>query len=134
MWVFIPGGVVSVVAHRDKPKHVLVRARRQEDLNRFFLDQQSPSVTESLTEHTPANDYAYRVVEKRTVVAHLTAQHINAIDYPNFKAHPLNGGDRAAMLHDVWATVHDWADPGRRLNEPFDLEEWEDSTDVRTPR
>lgn len=116
MWIFIPGAFVSIVEHRDDPNRVLVRARRREDLARFFLDRRVPPII-ALDDA----DYPFRVTELRVVVSSLVEQHAYAIDYDNFKAAPPNA-KRQGMLHRVWAAVRDWG-AGRPAS--FDAEDAE---------
>ncbi len=103
MWVFVPGGFASIVAHRDRPGQLLVRARRREDLERFYAGALMPTVHE-LAEA----DYRFRVVDERRSVANLAARHVQSIDYDNFKAHPANQ-PREGMLLRVWIAVSQWA-------------------------
>ena len=45
MWIFLSGGFLSIVAHRHKPNHVLVRARNMNHLKELF---QTLSITHTL--------------------------------------------------------------------------------------
>ena len=36
MWIFLKDSFFSVVAHRERPKHVMVRARYSGDISRVF--------------------------------------------------------------------------------------------------
>ncbi len=102
MWVFIPGGFVSIVAHRKRPGRVLVRARRLEDLEAFFAEQFNSSTLSA----TPTADYPFRVEADQTEVAQLLAAHAQSIDYDNFKAAPGNE-DRQHELMKVWLAMRD---------------------------
>lgn len=110
MWVFIPGGFVSIVAHREIRGDVLVRARRREDLERFLsvmatLDLES-RVENPLIEETPSADYPFRIKIDQGTVAELLAAHAQAIDYDNFKAASGNE-DRQHELMKVWLAMRD---------------------------
>lgn len=116
MWVFIPGAFVSIVAHRDRPDDLLVRAHRREDLARFYGTRHMPRII-ALDDA----DYPFRVLECREVVSSLVARHAQSIAYDNFKAAPPNA-KRQGMLHRVWAAVRDWG-AGRPAS--FDAEDAE---------
>lgn len=78
MWVCLSGAFLSIV-HKDcAADELLVRARRQGDIKKVF-----PGVKEV---KTVGNDYLYRAVIKRSVVAEaLATMAMENIDYPNFK-------------------------------------------------
>ena len=78
MWVYLTDALLSIVAHRDRPGHLLVRARFAGDIERIFP---SAEVTE-----TPDADYRFRATIPREAVAQALAAAAQAIDYPNFKA------------------------------------------------
>lgn len=44
MWLALSNGWLSIVAHRDKPGHVLVRARNQNHIESYFPTQTSTSL------------------------------------------------------------------------------------------
>jgi hypothetical protein len=102
MWVFVPGAFVSIVAHRDKPGTMLVRARRSEDLTRFFGKGGKPP--QLVVQETPDADYPFRVQATRARVANLVMLWAMDVDYPNFKAAPGNA-DRQVPLHAVWGAA-----------------------------
>lgn len=97
MWLFTNRGFLSIV-HSAECAHdeLLVRARRKIDLKRLFPEAE---ISESTV-----TDYRYRAVISRNDVALMLVQHIEALDYPNFKTSIRNAGDmqleRAA--HEVW--------------------------------
>ena len=74
MWVATTQGFYSVVAHRDEPDKLLVRARTREDI-------------ETLREQIPA-----------------LAQLVTDLDYDNFKnaVAERQGAERAALYGVVW--------------------------------
>lgn len=97
MWVYLTDALLSIVAHRDRPGHLLVRARFAGDIERIFP---SAEVTE-----TPDADYRFRATIPRADVAKAVADAAMAINYPNFKA-TLRGGttaerERAEAYHDA---------------------------------
>tara|TARA_B100001093_G_scaffold520266_1_gene614084 strand:- start:63 stop:383 length:321 start_codon:yes stop_codon:yes gene_type:complete len=77
MWLFVSGGFVSIVAHRDQSMHLLVRARHPEHIQALLPDAE-PSVLQSA-------DYPYRTVVHRTVVHRALANYMMTMEYDNFK-------------------------------------------------
>lgn len=78
MWVYLTDALLSIVAHRDRPADLLVRARFDGDIEAVFPD--------AVVSETPAADYRFRATLPREVVARAIAERAAAIDYPNFKA------------------------------------------------
>lgn len=78
MWLCLSDAFLSIV-HKDcEPDELLVRARRQGDIQKVFPDAK--------VKKTIGNDYLYRAVVKRTVVADAMSQlALDGINYPNFK-------------------------------------------------
>jgi hypothetical protein len=78
MWVCISDAFLSIV-HKDcNPDELLVRARREGDIQKLI-----PGATVA---KTIGNDYLFRAVVKRTVVAEaLTKLAMETITYDNFK-------------------------------------------------
>lgn len=105
MWVFLNHAMLSVVAHRTKPDHLLVRARLKGDLQRAF-----PGVK---VQRTPDADYLYRAVVPRWAVAQVLADQVSAIDYPNFKGSIGGAGadphaaTRSRAYHRCWDAMMD---------------------------
>lgn len=95
MWVFLNDAFLSIVAHRDKPDVLLVRARFEGDLQRVFPDHADQ------VQRTPAADYLFRVEVPRDEVALMLALSATAIDAPNFKA-SIREPWRAKVCSDVW--------------------------------
>ena len=104
MWLFTSLGFFSVVAHRDDPDTLLIRARARDDLE-ALRDRHLPDL--ELHENA-GSDYRWRAFvardEWQIVAANLTAE----IDYPNFKdaVAARQGHRRADLYHDVWATMY----------------------------
>lgn len=78
MWVCISDAFLSIV-HKDcAADELLVRARRQGDIKKLIPDAKEVK--------TIGNDYLYRAVVKREVVAAALAKlALETIDYDNFK-------------------------------------------------
>lgn len=77
MWIAYSDGWLSIVAHRDKPNHLLVRGRRREHLETLF-----PNVQVYVDEDA---DYAYRADVTRDDVANTLSEYVMDIEYDNFK-------------------------------------------------
>ena len=100
MWLFLNDAMLSVVAHRTKPQHLLVRARILGDLERVFP---GAKVT-----RTPDADYLYRAVVTRKRVAAAIGSELQAITYPNFKGSiPLGNATRSRAYHRCWDAMMD---------------------------
>lgn len=108
MWVFLNDAMVSAVAHRTRPGHLMVRARIAGDLERLF-----PRATVT---RTPDADYAYRCTVTRAYFAMVLSQRAEAIDYPNFKGslaaakgdqRPSTYMARSQAYHRTWDAMMD---------------------------
>jgi hypothetical protein len=77
MWLFLPGGFLSVVAHRDHPDVLICWGRVKGDVERLLPAR---AVFE-----TPDADYRFRGYLDRDTVASVIAGHVARIDYPKFK-------------------------------------------------
>jgi hypothetical protein len=77
MWLFLNNAALSIVAHRDEPDCLLVRARVAGDIERIFPSAEVHEMLEA--------DYRYRANVRREEVAARIAQSIATIDYDNFK-------------------------------------------------
>jgi len=105
MWLFSKTGFISVVAHRDKPKHLMVRARVMEDLE-GFLDRCPTSALKSVKIVTTLDgDYRHRVVVKRKHAAVAIARMVDEIDYDNFKNAVHDDSPRDAAYMAVWTAL-----------------------------
>lgn len=98
MWVFLNDAMVSMVADRNRPGWLVVRARLAGDLERLFGERP--------VEHTPAADYAWRCSVPARHVADVIAQRVVGVDYGNFKG-SVDGGDdaRHEAYFDVWQAM-----------------------------
>lgn len=118
MWVFFPNAMLSIVAHRDKPDTLLVRARFRGDIERVL-----PGVRVT---RTPRADYLYRAEVSRIAMAGLLSEHANTMAYANVKgAIPMGDRRRSHAMHDVWQVMFDaqhQAEPARYFDEEPDAE------------
>lgn len=97
MWIFTSRGFISAVAHRDKPGHLMIRARRMGHLHALFPG-------EEITQTSNA-DYRYRITVPRVALMQMMEDQLQALTYDNFK----NSIDDHAY-HDacteVWTAMH----------------------------
>jgi len=77
MWLCTSNSFLSVVADRDNPNRLLVRARVAGHIEHVF--PAAKVFTDSQA------DYLYRAFIQREVVAQAVAANISKIDYDNFK-------------------------------------------------
>lgn len=97
MWLFLPQGFVSVVAHRDNDS-LLVRARNAAHLKAFFPEHEQTVL--------PTADYRYRVLVSRDELSAVVAEHISEMNYDNYKA-AIDDYNYHDVCMDVWRTM--WA-------------------------
>jgi hypothetical protein len=104
MWVFTLLGFFSIVAHRDRPGYVLVRARVRADLIALvrLLPLPRPKV-----QRTPHADYLFRAVVNKEAMAGVLATLTEGIDYDNFKTAvaEVQGVPRAKVYQEVWQSL-----------------------------
>ena len=96
MWLMLSDCFLSVVRKDCKPDELLVRARRNGDIEKVF-----PSAT--VTRNT-GTDYLYRAVIPRDAVKQAVAAMIDHIDYPSFKDNVEDRSLHAAYVG-VWCTM-----------------------------
>jgi len=89
MWICLNKAFLSIVDKDCAPDELLVRARRDGDIERVFPDAK--------VEVTLGNDYRCRARIKREQVAQALAAEVMGIDYANFK-----GSTRERALHDAY--------------------------------
>lgn len=93
MWLCLNEGFYSIVRTKDLPPgHLLVRARREGDLEKLWPDAE--------VKRTVGRDYLFRAIVPEQVVAEAVAREVIGIDYGNFKA---SVDDQA--LHDAYLNV-----------------------------
>jgi len=106
MWILSDRGFVSIVEDRQDPGRLLVRARREGDLE-AFLDCLPDLRPEDKPVHTPDADYAWRVSLPRPMVSATLVKLASEVDYDNFKdaVAARQGYSRSRLYHDVWAIL-----------------------------
>lgn len=106
MWIFLSDSFLSVVADNKDPNgdRLLVRARREGDIERVFPDSE-PSYTGSA-------DYAYRAWVNRSDVAKAMAKQVMGLNYSNFKSSIKNSAYHDACL-EAWFAMRDLQERGK---------------------
>lgn len=92
MWLCFNDGFFSVIESGDDSGALLVRARREGDLQRYFPG--------AAVKRTPGRDYLFRAVIAREDVARVVSEELLGLSYRNFK-----GSVRDRSLHDAYAGV-----------------------------
>ena len=108
MWIMTNNSYLSIVSKDCGPAELLVRARRDGDIERVFPNAE-------VTLHTNS-DYLYRAVLPRDALKQALAAMIDHIDYPNFKDSVEDRSLHAAYVS-VWCAMaglqHPPPDPER---------------------
>ncbi len=105
MWLYVSGGFLSIVAHRDKPEHLLVRARHPDHINALFPEADITIM--------PSADYPFRVVLHRMVVERAVGRYITQMSYDNFKSSVTDNDYHDACMS-VWHTMFLYGEEHRR--------------------
>lgn len=96
MWICLSDAFLSIV-HKDcEPDELLVRARRQGDIQKVFPD--------AVVKKTIGNDYLYRAAIKRTVVGEALATLAMEVDYDNFK-NTVRDNKLHSAFSAIWHTI-----------------------------
>ena len=77
MWIFTNEAFLSVVHKNCQPDELMVRARREGDIEAVFPNAK--------VKKTVGNDYLFRAVIKREEVARVVAKQLLELQYDNFK-------------------------------------------------
>ena len=98
MWIALTEGWLSIVAHRDKPDHLLVRARNPSHIRRTFGEQ---------VMYTDADaDYPFSADVPRGAVIDFLIRRLESMTYDNFKG-SIEDANYHGVCLDVWRTM--WA-------------------------
>ena len=102
MWVFTTSGFYSVVAHRTRHGHVIVRARTREDIEAL-----SDRIRGLKIQDNAGSDYRFRAEVRKADWQNALASLAGAIDYHNFKntVAERQGHDRARIYSGVWSLL-----------------------------
>jgi hypothetical protein len=79
MWVFLNDAFVSALEHKDDDRLLVVRARVEGDLERFFR-----GTSVDVQKHED-RDYLFRTVIPKKDFARQLSAYAEKINYPNFK-------------------------------------------------
>ena len=102
MWIYLTEGAFSIVAHRDKPDHLLVRSRHPNSIRRAFPHAKQYYIQDA--------DYPYRADIRRNHVAEFLIQRLTLMTYDNFKNTVVNDEDYSNLLNKIWATHFNWGE------------------------
>ena len=97
MWLFTSRGMLSVVAHRDIPNSLMVRARSPDHIAELFPDAE--------VINTPDADYAFRTIIDRKSFALFMDNYIQNISYDNFK-NSIAEQNYRNHCGQVWSTMY----------------------------
>ncbi|CAN5408397.1 hypothetical protein BH11ARM1_BH11ARM1_02720 [soil metagenome] len=104
MWVFSKTGAVSIIAHWDKPKTLIVRSRSRDHLLSFLGHDDVFNMPEA--------DYPWRAEVDTSDLPAMLTRWGEEITYPNFKGEVDARARRgeieagyASALHRIWADL-----------------------------
>ena len=100
MWIFNKNEFLSVVQHRDKPDHLMIRYRNVEQAEACTLAGE--------VSVTPSADYIARKVVSKNAFKQWMVEQIDNIDYDNYKNATYSTLMHKAPLMSVWGTMHQW--------------------------
>lgn len=98
MWIFLNDAFVSVVEDRSDSSLLVVRARKEGDVERFLQGAMAAELRVVQTDHA---DYRFRASVPRRVVARVLEAVALSLDYPNFKD-SVDDKDRHDVYLEVW--------------------------------
>lgn len=101
-WIYLHDAALSIVAHREKPDVLLVRARHEGDIKKVFPAAKVRS--------TPKADYPFRAEIDRLDVATVMASRLAGIEYDNFKSAADSHRRHFAYMR-IWKVTQDELDP-----------------------
>lgn len=99
MWIFMSDAFLSIVADKKEDSHLLVRARHENDITAVF-----PKAVVTSDEGT---DYKFRASISRPEVETVRLEHIQGIDYSNFKA-TISDEVRHKSYMNVWRNMRNF--------------------------
>jgi hypothetical protein len=103
---------LSVVADKNDPNKLMIRARRKEDLRNIVGEQ--AQILETVTA-----DYRWRTFLTRERFKELISQRIDRIDYTNFK-NSVTDDERHEMYSDFWGIHRRYQQRDRSLRRGAD--------------
>jgi hypothetical protein len=101
MWVALTEGWLSIVAHRHKPDHLLVRARNPKHITRTFRDADMYIITSA--------DYPFRADVPREDVIEFMSRRLEHMTYDNFK-NTIDKQDYGyrEVVNIVWSVLYEY--------------------------
>lgn len=100
MWIFTSNEFLSVVRHRDKPEHLMIRFRSRAQAEACTLDGEITI--------TPTADYvARKTVRESDFVSWMITQTAE-LQYDNYKNSTQDTLMHEAPLMKVWQCMYDW--------------------------
>lgn len=103
MWLMTQHGFYSIV--EKTPDEFHIRSRERGDLQNLIDRVPLPLAT---IEDSPKNDYAFRIIGKRELVALVLQFMASSLDYGNFKDHIDRSPDqkrKSRAYHEVWGVM-----------------------------
>lgn len=100
MWIFLNDAFVSIVMDENRGANLLVRARRQGDLE-AFLGADSSVTRLCPIVITSKGDYRYRISLPRRLVMEIVRKRLMNIEYINFKD-SVDDDERHSWYLKVW--------------------------------
>lgn len=94
MWVYMRNAFLSIVAHQDRPRRVLVRARLPGDIQSVFPG--------AVVNETPDADYRFQAVLLRTEVSDALRANVEQIDYDNLLDSVVMGSRYQAIRYPAY--------------------------------
>lgn len=96
MWLCLPNAFLSIVDKAKKPGCLVVRSRREGDIERYFPG--------AVVSKTVGNDYLFRAEIPREQVAQRVADQVMGITYSNFKD-SVKDDHLHGAYHRVWSVM-----------------------------
>lgn len=97
MWLFLPNSFLSIVADRDNPQNLLVRARLAGHIPNLFPKAKVFQMEDA--------DYRYRALVSRSNVVKVIAKQVEGVAYTNFKSTVHEPRYHHACM-EVWSVMH----------------------------
>ena len=105
MWLFFSDGFLSIVAHRERPNHLLVRSRNMAHLKVLFPNAEHFSLVNS--------DYAHRAIVSRKEVSIVLTNYLMTMKYDNYK-NSINEYIFKETCNVIWSIMYQYGINYRR--------------------
>ena len=92
------GGWISIVAHKNKPNHLMVRARVKDHITKMWPN------AEVYTLHG-IHDYQFRADLTREIVALALSEYASSIEYDDYKSSVSDSDLYHALVSTWWVFV-----------------------------